>query len=707
MTHPPGPGSDPMPGPQAGEPPLDSTADEDSPLIAPYGSWDSPLGAEQVARGTHVTAACFVGDEIWYSERLPDQDGRTSIQRHRRDGTVGTVLGGRWNVYSLVHEYGGGAWTVHETAHGPVLYFVHLDDQRLYRLPPGAEGSGSGEPEPLTPPSGGLVRYGDLTITGGTLWAVEETHVKAHRVAGAHGEPHDPAAAVSRRLVALTAEGMRPVVEGTHFLAWPRVCPDGSRLAWIGWDHPSMPWDGTRLYTVRIADDGSGPRAQGDPLVLAGSDTESVLQPEWASSRRLMFSSDRSGYWNLYAVDPELAEARAGLVPELIEVLTPPRDIGGPLWALGSRWYGFAGRGGAVLAESRDGTSQLHWLSPSGEARELETPFDSLVLADVHPGGRHALVVGAGRRMLTGLYVLDLLSGDAEAVRLHSPEAAVEAGYLPEPYEETFADPETGREVHAVVYPPRNPRYRGRPGELPPYLALVHGGPTAQATLGLHLHHAFFTSRGIGVVDVNYGGSSGYGREYRERLRGQWGVVDVADTVTAVQGLVSQGLADPERLLISGGSAGGWTVLSALTSTDVFAAGASYYGVAELSAFVTETHDFESRYIDGLVGPLPQARDLYERRAPLNNLQRLATPVIVFQGMRDPIVPPSQAERLCAGLEEAGVPYAYLTFENESHGFQRPASIVESLQAELAFYGRVLGFETPWNHRIRLRGRGR
>ena len=306
--------------------------------------------------------------------------------------------------------------------------------------------------------------------------------------------------------------------------------------------------------------------------------------------------------------------------------------------------------------------------------------------------GSTVLLRGGGAQVPSGLFAVDLSTRELRSVR-SSFESIPDVAYLPAGRQVTFQGPD--REVHAIAYAPRNPSYEGLDGELPPYVAFVHGGPTAHVAPALNPVFAYFTSRGIGVVDVNYGGSSGYGREYRNRLRGQWGVVDVEDTIAAVRGLADAGLADPNRLAIEGGSAGGWTVLAALTSSDVFACGASYFGVAELEMFVAETHDFESRYIDGLIGPLPEALDLYRTRAPVNNVDGLSCPVLLLQGLDDPIVPPSQAERFRDAMVEKGIPHAYLTYAGESHGFRKLETQVNARESELSFYGQVMGFTPP------------
>lgn len=642
-----------------------------APTVAPYGSWISPISAVDLAASGHpVEGGVFVGDGVWWSEQRPTESGRSAIRRLGDGDEPVDVLPPPWNARTRVHEYGGGAWTV--TGDG-VLVFAEFTDQRLYRFDPSRDAA----PVPITPasPTPSAQRYGDLAIVGDEVWCVRERHEDGSIVRDICAVPLDGGGADR-------ASALRSVVGGSDFLAYPRVSPDGARVAWIAWNHPQMPWDGTELRVLTLA--------SGAVDVLLGGTEESVLQPEWIDASTLRVLSDRSGWWNLYRVPVDGADVRP-LCPT-------DADFGAPLWQLGSRWH-VALDDGTVLTTRTVGTDTLAILDPgTGALRDVELDgIASVQICDID--GRRILLRCGGARIASGLRTLDLDTGALTDVRL-SVDALPDVEYLPEARAITFDGPQ--RDVHAVVYPPRNPDHVAPDGELPPYVAFVHGGPTAHVAPAVHLVYAYFTSRGIGVVDVNYGGSSGYGREYRNRLRGQWGVVDVEDTVAAVRGLADAGLADPERLAIEGGSAGGWTVLSALTTSDVFACGVSYYGVAELNEFVKETHDFESRYIDGLIGPLPEAAELYERRAPVNNVDGLSCPVLLLQGLSDPIVPPSQAERFRAALVRKQLPHAYLAYEGESHGFRRVETIVNAREAELSFYGQVLGFDTPGVPRLEL-----
>ncbi len=647
--------------------------------IAPYGSWASPITAADLARGTHPTeSGRFVGGDVWWSELRPSEGGRYAVRRRGANGEPTDVLPAPWNARTRVHEYGGGSWTV--LADG-TLVFAEFSDQLLYRLD-----SDSDTPVAITPvadqPAG--LRYGELSLSGDgrEVWCVREAHGRTGQVV------RDICAVPVDGSAAEDATKIRSVVAGSQFLAFPRLSPDGRRLAWIAWDHPQMPWDGTELRVADVGADGSC----GTWETLLGSTTESVLQPEWADAGHLYCLSDRSGSWNLYRVGLEPGAAPEALCPRA-------EDFGAPLWQLGARWYAPLADG-RLLTVRTLGQDRLGVLDPeSAELADVDTG-DLLTLNLLEVAGDLALLRSAGAGSASGMRTINLSSGEIEVVRL-SVDDLPPAAYLPDAQAMTFPGP-GGRDVHTFVYPPRNADFAAPEGELPPYVALVHGGPTGHVSPALNLTIAYFTSRGLGVVDVNYGGSSGYGRAYRERLRGQWGIVDVEDTVAAVLGLADAGLSDRARLAIEGGSAGGWTVLAALTGTDVFACGASYFGVAELVEFAAATHDFESRYLDGLIGPLPEARELYEKRAPLNNVDQLSCPVLLLQGLDDPIVPPSQAEMFRDALVAKGIPHAYLAYEGESHGFRRVETLIASREAELSFYGQIMGFEPPNIPRLEL-----
>jgi len=636
-----------------------------TPDTVPFGAWPSPLSAADVARGAATRSfPDLVGDEVWWTESRPEQQGRQVVVARGPGGTRDLV--DRFsNVRTSMHEYGGRSWLAVPWQGTTALVFCEFGDQRLHLAVPGKMVTAPLTPMPATP--GGL-RFGELTLSPDrrAVWCVGEEH-KGRQV--------------RRALVSVplgTGERPRELLSGSDFLASPKVSPDGRHVAWLAWDHPRMPWDGTELRVAEIGADGT----VGPPLRLLGGPTEAVLQPEWVDAENLYALTDRSGWWNLVRVP------LAGGEPE--PLYPREEEFGEPLWTLGATTYAVLGDGRIAVthgtAERRlalfdPATSTLTDLAP-------EYP----VWRQIRAAGSVIVGVAAGPTTPVVVARLDTATGVLE--QLTPPAETVDPAYLPVPTAETLPGP-GGRDVHALVYRPTSPVAQGPAGELPPYVVFVHGGPTAQSLPVLDPLKAYFTSRGLGVLDVNYGGSTGYGRAYRERLREQWGVVDVEDAIAAVRALVDRGDADGARLAIRGGSAGGWTVLSALTRTDVFAAGASYYGVAELLRFAAETHDFESRYLDGLIGPLPEAHDRYVERAPLTRVDDVQCPVLLLQGSADAVVPPSQSELFRDALARKGIPHAYLLFEGEQHGFRQAATIITALEAELSFYGQVLGFTPP------------
>jgi dipeptidyl aminopeptidase/acylaminoacyl peptidase len=642
-----------------------------SETVLPYGSWPSPISAADVARGgvrlgfVAIVRDSGGADDVWWTEGRPAEGGRQVVVSAAR----GDLLPSPWNARTRVHEYGGMAWT---PLGASALVFAEWSDQRLYRLDAGSA------PTPLTPLS---------DVEAGWRHA-ELVHVAARDEVWCVREEHTPDGEVRRAIVAVPLDGsaaddpslVRVVATGSQFFAFPRLSPDGARLAWIAWDHPNMPWDSTELRVGDIVD-GVVPTWQ---AVLGGAG-ESVLQPEWAGeSSKLYVISDRSGWWNLYEVGVD------GGTPQAIHPAA--QEFGGPLWQLGYRFYGLLDDGRLVVRHGA-GEQGLGLLdASSGVIESLTTPFSDW-LPVLASSGCVVAGVAASPSIPTSVVRLDTATGEHTVLR-RSVEAIPDEAYLPQPRSVTLPGP-NGRDVHAHVYPPRNPEVVAPQGELPPYIVFVHGGPTSDSPATFDLEYAFFTSRGLGVIDVDYGGSTGYGREYRERLRGQWGVVDVEDCVAAVQALAKNGEADPARLAIRGGSAGGWTTLAALTRTDAFAAGTSYFGVAELLKFAADTHDFESRYLDGLVGPLPTAHDVYVERAPLNHVDELSCPVLLLQGLEDKVVPPSQAEMFRDALAAKGIPHAYIAFPGEQHGFRRAENVIAALEAELSFYGQVFGFTPP------------
>ena len=634
------------------------------PTIAPYGSWKSPITAEPiVAEAVGFGGIALDGEDIYWLESRPSEGGRRVIVRRTPDGETADVTPRPFNVRTRVHEYGEGDFTV---ADG-VVYFANFDDQRLYRQEVG------GEPQPLTPraaPPGGL-RYADFVVDGlrQRLICVHEDH------AGVGQEPVNTLAAVP-----LAGGAPQVLVSGSDFYSAPRLSPDGGQLAWLSWNHPNMPWDGTELWVAPVAEDGS----LGDPELAAGGPEESVLQPAWSPDGRLYFVSDRTNWWNLYRRNGDGS----------VESVTGPMDLefAKPHWVFGSNTYGFASAGRVICGANDRGTWGLYSLDTAGGRLEsLNLPYSELGRADLKVD-RGQAVFGAGSPTQP-IAVLRLGLAENSVTNLRrASSATVDSGYLSAPRAIEFPT-EDGLTAHAFYYPPRNVDYAAPEGEKPPLLVKSHGGPTAAASQALSLSIQYWTSRGIGVLDVNYGGSTGFGREYRDRLKGQWGIVDLDDCVNGARYLVGQGEVDGDRLAIDGGSAGGYTTLAALAFRDVFAAGASHYGVSDLAALARDTHKFESRYLDSLVGPYPEREDLYLERSPIHHTEGLSCPLILFQGLEDKIVPPSQAELMFEAVRAKGLPCAYVPFEGEQHGFRRAENIRRALDGELYFYSRVFGFD--------------
>jgi dipeptidyl aminopeptidase/acylaminoacyl peptidase len=630
---------------------------------APFGSWASPISAELVAAGgVSLDEVRVGGDGVHWVEGRPLEDGRQVICRAvpgPEGRAPGDLIPAGFNARTRVHEYGGGSYATH----GDALFFSNFADQRLYRQDAGAD------PRPITPepPSPAAHRYADACPTpdGRSLVCVRERHQD--------GE-------VANELVAVPAGGGPPVVLafGRDFYASPRVSPDGRRLAWLEWDHPNMPWDGTELKTAGLLED----RLVGDPVTVAGGPQESVFQPEWSPDGVLHLVSDRSGWWNLY---------RVGAGGRLQALAPMEEEFGHPHWVFGMSTYAFLPGGRIACIHGRGPLQRLGILDEDGSLTDLELPFTAFYPPHLRAfGARLACLAGSPTRA-AAVVVIDPAGGDVQVLR-SSEDRELDPGYLsvPEPIE---FPTEGGRTAHALYYPPANRDFRGPDGERPPLVVASHGGPTSGIVSGLHVGYQFFTSRGFAVVDVDYGGSTGYGRAYRQRLDGQWGIVDVDDCVAAARHLAGQGRADPSRLAIRGGSAGGYTPQCALSFRDAFAAGASYYGVADAAALARDTHKFESRYLDRLIGPWPEAEELYRQRSPIHFTDRLSCPVILLQGLEDEVVPPAQAEMMAAALDAKGIPHAYLAFPGEQHGFRQAGHIRRALEAELYFYGRVFGFD--------------
>jgi dipeptidyl aminopeptidase/acylaminoacyl peptidase len=655
-----------------------ATDDGDEPVeavpvrvAAPFGSWASPIGIELVAGSAVALAEPQVdGDDAYWIEGRASEGGRRSLVRHTPDGATRELTPAPFNVRNRVHEYGGGSF---RADHGRVVA-SSLVDGRLWSIDPG----GIRPPEAITPE--GPWRYAELRFdpVRPLLYAVREAHDPAD----------DRPSTVRNVLVSIPLDGTagggpRVVVEGPDFVAAPRPSPDGRLLAWLEWDHPDMPWDATRLRVAAIAPDG----ALGEPRTVAGGPGISVVQPDWSASGALHFVSDETGWWNLYAFD-----APDGLDGPARNLAPMDAELGDPAWVFDRATYAFTDEG-AILAIARsDGRDALVRIGPDAAVTRLDLPFTELEGLRVADG--QALVVAAGPHDGAVLLRLDARTGKPAGVLARSLPESPDVAAVPVAEPITF--PTTGGAVsRALFFPPTSGAFEGPDGELPPLIVLSHGGPTSSASSALSLDRAFYTSRGLAVVDVDYRGSTGYGRPYRDALKGQWGIADVDDCVAAARFLADRGSVDPARMAIRGGSAGGYTTLAALTfRPEVFAAGISLYGIADLELIHADSHKFEARHEGLLVAPWPEGRDVFRERSPIHFLDRVRAPMLIFQGLDDKVVPPSQLDAMVAAFTARGLPHVAMTFEGEGHGFRRADTKRTVYRAELAFLGRVFGF-TP------------
>ena len=630
---------------------------------AAYGAWPSTISAARVAAGATPLSQLAVGgangsDIFWLAGRAAEA-GRNALQR-RHGGVTSELTALPFNVRNRVHEYGGGAYAVD----GDTVYFSHFADNRLYRLDAADSGS---TPVALTQP--GRQRFADFIIDRDRrrLIAVRELHAED---AGAHAQPVNT-------LCSVNADGSETVLaQGADFYAAPRLSPDGRSLAWLSWDHPNMPWQGTTLWLADIAGDGS----LGAPLRIAGGVDESICQPEWSPDGLLHFVSDRSGWWNLYRLCAD-RQRTEGLCPMEAEFATPH-------WTFGGSMYGFRSAGEIICTYIEKGVSRLARLKPgSGKLEAIAHPYEEI--RELRVGAGFVALLAGSPTIALELARIDLSNGEVE-VLAQSITDLPDAACLSVPQSISYASA-GGRTSHAFFYPPCNPDVAAPAGSKPPVIVISHGGPTGMTASTLNLKTQYWTSRGFGVLDVNYGGSTGFGRAYRDALKGQWGVVDVEDCIAGAQALVERGLADGERLIIRGGSAGGLTTLCALTFHDVFKLGASYYGVSDLKGLDQDSHKFESHYNEYLIAPQPQAEALYQARSPINHTGKLSRPMIFFQGLDDKVVPPQQSEAMAAALKVRGIPVAYVPLEGEGHGFRKAENIIRTLEAELYFYQRMFG----------------
>jgi dipeptidyl aminopeptidase/acylaminoacyl peptidase len=629
-------------------------------LAAPYGSWKSPITSDLIVSATvGLGQIALDGEDVYWVELRPSEGGRNCVVRRAPGGAISDVTPEGFNARTRVHEYGGGDFAVRDG----VIYFSNFADQRIYRQ------RTETAPQAITPE--GKFRYSDPFIDPRRerLLAVREDHTAEGREAvntivslGLDGEGND--------------EGGRVLVSGSDFYSTPRLSPDGSRLAWLSWNHPNLPWDGCELWVGELDEAG----ALTSKRSVAGGADESIFQPEWSPTGVLYFVSDRSNWWNIYRLgEDDAAEAMCEMDAEFAT----------PQWVFAMSTYAFVSDETIVCAYNERGNWSLATLDTrSKKLGRIELPYTEL--SYVRADARRVLFRAGSPTRRLAIVELDLETRETQILRRAS-EVELDEGYLSAPSAVEFPT-ESGRTAHAFFYPPRTRDFDAPEGERPPLLVKCHGGPTAATTTTLRLETQYWTSRGIAVLDVNYGGSTGYGREYRQRLNGEWGVVDVDDCVNGAKYLIERGEVDGERCVITGGSAGGFTTLNALTFRDTFKAGASHFGISDLTVFVGDTHKFESRYLERLVGPYPARAEVYRERSSINFTDRLSCPVIFFQGLEDKIVPPNQAELMVEALRWKKLPVAYVAFEGEQHGFRKAENIKRALEGELYFYSRVFGF---------------
>ena len=627
-----------------------------SPQIAPFGSWKSPITADAIlAGGIGLGAVAIDGDDLYWSESRPTEKGRNVLVKRDRNRTTEDLTPASFNVRTRVHEYGGGSFLIEKGT----AYFVNFIDQRIYAQ------SLNSDPKALTLES--QKRYADfiLDASRNQLITVCEDH------GSDSPEPENFLASIN-----LETGEIKTLVSGNDFYSSPRLSPNQSQLSWITWEHPNLPWDSTQLWLAEINSTGE---LENIRCIAGQSQIESISEPKWSPDGMLYFSSDRDNWWNLYRYHQGNIES----------IYPMEAEFAYPHWVFGLSTYTFVNAEKIICTYTQNGRWYLAEIDlKNQELIPIETPFSNIT--SLISNGKIALFIGSSPTASSAVISLDLQTKDWTILK-QSSELTLDARYLSVPEALTFPT-ENGLTAHAWYYPPQNPDYQAPETDLPPLLVKSHGGPTAVAGNALSLKIQYWTSRGFAYLDVNYGGSTGYGRAYRQRLDHQWGIVDVDDCVNGAKFLVQEGKADPNKLAISGGSAGGYTTLAALTFRQTFKAGASHYGVSDLEALATDTHKFEARYLDRLIGPYPEEQELYKTRSPINFTDQLACPVVFFQGLEDKVVPPNQAEMMVEALKQKGLPVAYVPFPEEQHGFRIAANIKRALEGELYFYSRIFGF---------------
>ncbi|MGI2328388.1 S9 family peptidase [Planococcus sp. YIM B11945] len=627
-----------------------------SVVTAPYGSWKSPITGDLISQDIRpIEIASFSGRDIYWTEELPAEDGRTTVMKKSSDGSLQEVTPAPYNVRTRVHEYGGAPFAVHQSE----LYFSNYEDNLLYRLH---------EPDSIQPiTSDSNHRYADGAVDElrSRLYWIREDHTKS-------------AISAETAIVAMDLDGSNEkiIISGNDFYSNPRISPDSKQLAFLTWNHPNMPWDETELWVADLNQDGSVSNAK----QIAGGPNESIIQPVWSPDGTLYFLSDRTNWWNLMRLSGNEVEA----------VCPMDVEFGSPSWMFGNSDFDFVDERIIIAAYTENGIQHLTKIDvENGTSSPVETRFTSF--SSIHSNGEAVLFIASSPTEFPRIVWMGVQGDQEEEIRVSS-DLVVDEDYLSLPEAVEFPT-EGSQTAHAFYYRPKNPDYKAASDEKPPLVVHVHGGPTSALKAALDLASTqYWTSRGFAIIDVNYGGSTGFGREYRERLRGNWGIVDVQDCANAVRFLIDQGEVDSSRIAIAGGSAGGYTTLASLVFTDLYNAGASYFGLSELESFVAETHKFEARYLDSLLGPYPEAKNVYFERSPIHFTDQLSCPVIFLHGLEDKVVPPNQAEVMADALRSNGLPVAFLTFEGEGHGFRMEKNIKCSIEAELYFYAKVFGF---------------
>jgi len=639
--------------------------------IANYGSWRSPINSDLIVSNTiGLSAVKFDGNDIYWLENRPSEGGRSVIVKLDDDGKTEDITPKPFNVRSRVHEYGGGAFFIHES----IIYFTNYSDQRIYVQKKGET------PQPLTAESS--LRYADFSFDKirNRLICVAEDHSNLNSpptpnsegVQNGKIEPENKLVTID-----LTTGEVKTLVNGADFYSSPRISPNNSQLAWLSWQHPHMPWDSTELYLADIQPDGSLTNVE----LVAGGKNESVCQPEFSPNGILYFSCDRRNWWNIYRREKK---------GEVISLYALDAEFGYPHWVFGESVYGFADEDNIICTYTQDGISHLASLHTRNKSlTNLNISFTNIAYLQVK--NNNILFTGGSPTQPLGVIKINIATGETKIIK-SSSDLDIDKGYLSQPLQIEFPT-SNGKTAFAWYYPPQNKDFSATEGELPPLLVKSHGGPTAATTALYNLRIQYWTSRGFALVDVNYGGSTGYGREYRQRLNQNWGIVDVEDCINVAKYLVKQGKVDENKLAISGGSAGGYTTLAALTLYDTFKAGASYYGVSDLEALAQDTHKFESRYLDNLIGKYPEEIAIYQNRSPINHIDKLSCPVAFFQGLEDKIVPPNQAEMMVKALDNKGIKTIYVTFPDEQHGFRKSENIKRALDGEFQFYALIFNYE--------------